>query len=304
MLPGMELRQLRNFVAVAEQGNISRAAKSIFLTQPALSRQIKALEDEVGQCLLERQAHSIRLTPIGEALLQEARQLLQHADEVLERVRSTGRGLRLRVGYAPSLAAGMLSVAVGNFTQAHPKTHVELFDLSTEEMLAGLERDKLDVALSVGQQRETRGLKWTPLLRAPWQLVVNQNHPLARRSQVTPAEVAREPLLVFCQRDYPEYWDLITGWLRKHRQRPQIAGEYDGLESLLAGVEAGLGVALLTSRMEHRLPKRVRLKKLSAAPEPVRIAAGYRDSRADDKPLAVFVEELRKAAPAFESAPV
>ena len=65
--------------------------------------------------------------------------------------------MRLRVGYAPSLAAGMLSAAVENFTQAHPNARVELFDLSTEEMLAGLESDKLDVALSVGQQRANAG---------------------------------------------------------------------------------------------------------------------------------------------------
>jgi len=295
----MELRQLRYFVAVAEDGNISRAAKRIFLTQPALSRQIKSLEDEIGQCLLKREAHSIRLTPVGEALLREARELIQHAEQVLERVRAAGRGVRLRVGYAPSLAAGLLAAAVENFTQAHPNARVELFDLSTEEMLEGLENDKLDVALSVGQQRGTRGLKWTPIRRAPWQLVVNRNHPLARRSQVTPAEVAREPLLVFCQRDYPEYWEIITGWLRQHKLRPQIAGEYDGLESLMAAVESGLGVALLTSRTAHRVPERVRLKKLSAAPEPVCIAVGHRDDRADDKPLVVFVEELRKAAAAL-----
>jgi DNA-binding transcriptional LysR family regulator len=295
----MELRQLRYFVAVAEDGNISRAAKRIFLTQPALSRQIKALEDEIGQCLLKREAHSIRLTPVGEALLREARELMQHAEQVLERVRAAGRGVRLRIGYAPSLAAGLLSAAVENFTQAHPNARVELSDLSTEEMLEGLENDKLDVALSVGQRRGTRGLKWTPLRRTPWQLVVNRKHPLARRSQVTPAEVAREPLLVFCQRDYPEYWEIITGWLRKHKLRPQIAGEYDGLESLMAAVESGLGVALLTSRTAHRVPERVRLKKLSAAPEPVCIAVGHRDDRTDDKPLAVFVEELRKAASAL-----
>ena len=190
MLPGMELRQLRYFIAVAEEGNISRAAKKIFLTQPALSRQIKALEDEIGQCLLERQAHSIRLTPAGEALLREARELLQHADQVLERVRAAGRGLRLRVGYAPSLAAGMLSAAVESFTQTHPNASVELFDLSTAEMLAGLESDKLDVVLTVGQERAAHGLKWTPLVRAPFRLAVNQNHPLARRQRVTPAEAA------------------------------------------------------------------------------------------------------------------
>jgi LysR family transcriptional regulator, benzoate and cis,cis-muconate-responsive activator of ben and cat genes len=176
---------------------------------------------------------------------------------------------------------------------------VELSDLSTVEMLEGLENDKLDVALSVGQQRGTRGLRWTPIRTAPWQLVVNRNHPLARRAQVTPAEVAREPLLVFCQRDYPEYWNIMTGWLRQHKLRPQIAGEYDGLDSLMAAVESGLGVALLTSRTAHRVPERVRLKRLSAAPEPVCIAVGHRIDRTGDKPLAVFVEELHKAASAL-----
>ncbi len=295
----MEFRQLRYFVAVAETGNISRAAKMIFLTQPALSRQIKALEDEIGQCLLERHAHSVHLTPVGEALLREARELLQHADQVLEQIRAVGRGVRLRVGYAPSLASGMLSAAVENFTQAHPGARVELFDLSTAEMLGGLESNKLDLALTASRDAETRGLKWTPLVRAPWRLAVNRKHPFARQHRVTPAEVAREPLLVFCQRDYPEYWDIITGWLRKEGQRVGIAGEFDGVESLMAAVESGLGVALVTTRTAHLFRSRAELKILSPGPKPLCIAAGYRADRADHKPLAVFVEDLRIAAQAF-----
>lgn len=293
---GMELRQLRYFVAVAEEGNISRAAKKIFLTQPALSRQIKALEDEIGHCLLERQAHSIRLTAAGDVLLREARELLQLTEQMLERVRSAGRGVRLRVGYAPSLAAGMLSAAVQNFTQAHPKAHVELFDLATKEMLAGLESDKLDVVVTVVPQHETRGLTWAPLARAAWQLAVHRNHPLARRTRITPAEVAAELLLVFCRRDYPEYWALMTDWLKGHGLRPQVAGEYDGVDSLMAAVESGLGVALVTTRTADRVPKRVQLRPLASAPEPLRIAAGFRERNAEDKPLAVFLGELRKAA--------
>ena len=299
MLPTMELRQLRYFIAAAEEGNISRAAKKMFLTQPALSRQIKALEDEIGQCLLERQAHSIRLTPVGEALLREARELLQHSEQVLERVRVAGRGMRLRVGYAPSLAAGLLSAAVESFTQTHPNASVELFDLSTAEMLAGLEDDKLDVVLTVGQERPARGLKWTPLVRAPFRLAVNQNHPLARRQRVTPAEVAREPLLVFCPRDYPEYRDMLIGWLREHRQRPRITGEYDGVDSLMAAVESGLGIAIVATRRGRLVPERVRLKALSPAPPPLCIVAGSRVGRAEEKPLAVFVEELRRAGQAL-----
>jgi DNA-binding transcriptional LysR family regulator len=296
MVRGMELRQLRHFVVVAEEGNISRAAKRIFLTQPALSRQIKSLECEIGQCLLERQAHSIRLTAVGEALVREARELLEHAELVLERVRAAGRGVRLRVGYAPSLAAGILSATVASFTQTHADAQVELFDLSTAEMLAGLEGDSLDVALSVGQQRNTPGFKWTPLVRARWQLAVHRDHPLARQARVTPAEVAREPLLVFSRRDYPEYWEIVTRWLRGHGERPGIRGEYDGVDSLMAAVESGLGVAIVTTRAARLVPERVRLRTLSAAPGPLCIAVGYRASRADDGPLAVFVEELRKAA--------
>lgn len=299
MLTDMDLRQLSNFVAVAEQGNISQAAKKIFLTQSALSRQIKALEDEVGQCLLERQAHSIRLTPIGEALLREGRELLQHAEQALERVRLAGSGPRLRIGYAPSLAAGILAVAVENFTQSHANARVELFDLSTGGMLAGLEDDKLDVAVSVGEQRQTRRFKWTPLVRASWRLAVSRRHPLAERPQVTPLEIAGEPLLGFCQRDYPEYWEVITRWLRDHSQRPRIAGEYDGTENLMAAVESGLGVAFITAQIVRLFPKRVRLVTLSSPPKPVCVAVGYRANRADDKPLAVFVEELRKAAVAL-----
>jgi LysR family transcriptional regulator, benzoate and cis,cis-muconate-responsive activator of ben and cat genes len=295
----MELRQLRHFVAVAEEGNISRAAQKVFLTQPALSRQIKALEEEVGQCLLDRHAHSISLTAAGETLLREARELLQHADQVLERVRTAGQSIRLRVGYAPSLASGLLSAAVENFAQKHPHARVDLFDLSTKEILAGLENDTLDAGLTVGQKRDGHGLKWTPLLRVQWQLAVNHHHPLARLSSVTPADVARQSLLVFCQRDYPEYWDSINVWFREHRQRPTITGEYDGVNSLLAAVESGLGVALVSTSAARLVPERVRLKPISAAPKPLCIAAGHRASRAAEKPLAVFIEELRHAARAF-----
>ena len=296
----VELRQLRYFVAVAETGNISRAAQKIFLTQPALSRQIKALEDEIGQCLLERHAHSIQLTPAGETLLQEARALLQHADQMLERVRVAGKQVFLRVGYAPSLASGLLTVAVENFAQKHPSARVELFDLSSKEILAGLEDDTLDVALTVKPDRDSRALKWTQLIRAEWQVAVNRRHPLADRSKITPEDVAHERLLVFCQRDYPEYWDAVMRWLREHRQRPDIAGEFDGVTSLLAAVGSGLGVALVSNCSAGFLSERVRLKTLSSPPKPVCISVGYRSSRTKEKPLGVFVEELRQAAKPFE----
>src|SRR5258708_6812590 len=108
--------------------------------------------------------------------------------------------------------------------------------------------------------------------------------------------MARERLLVFCRRAYPEYWNIITSWLRRHGQRPKIAGEYDGIHSLLAGVESGLGVGIVTARSANLIPKRVRLMTLLDGPDPLCIAAGFRTERTTDKPLRVLIEELRLAA--------
>jgi LysR family transcriptional regulator, benzoate and cis,cis-muconate-responsive activator of ben and cat genes len=292
----MELRQLRYFVAAAETGNISKAAKRIYLSQPALSRQIKALEEEIGHSLLERRANSIHLTPVGERFLASARELLRHADEVLERLRSEGKGVRLRVGYAPSLASGILSTAIGCFTQTHPDAKVELFDLSTAEMLARLEDESLDVVITVRDERNTGDLEWVRLVQADWRLAVSTGHPLARRKNVKPRDVASEPLLMLCQRDYPEYWEQVTGWLRDHGYRPRISGEYDGAESLVSAVESGLGVAIVTTRTAKLFPGRVSLKPLPSFEKPLCIAAGFRKACSGDGPLAVFVGELRRAA--------
>lgn len=291
----MELRQLRYFVAVAEDGNISRAAQKIFLTQPALSRQIKALEEELGQCLLERSAHSIRLTHAGENLLREARDLLAHADQMLERVRNTGSSSKLRVGYAPSFAAGILSAAVSQFTQVHPGTQVELFDQSSKEMLAALEADKIDLALTLRREGEKRGLQWEPLAKRPWGLAVSKADVLAKNKSVKAEALKGRRLCIFERSNYPEYWESLRPWLRKEGLNLSIAGEYDGAESVLAAVEAGLGIAFLPLSIGQLYPTRVCLLPLKPAPAPISIHVGLRADRAKDKQLRVFIEELHRA---------
>src|SRR6201988_2252529 len=99
----MELRHLRYFVATAETENVSRAALKLHVSQPALSRQIRDLEDEIGFCLLERTAKSVRLTDAGRAFLDSARALLQNADEAVTKARAVASAepTELRVGYSP-----------------------------------------------------------------------------------------------------------------------------------------------------------------------------------------------------------
>ncbi len=136
----MELRHLRYFIGVAEEENVSRAALKLHVSQPALSRQIRDLEEELGFSLLERGARSVRLTEAGRAFLTEARAVLQRVEDAVNAARSVATGGigELHVGYAPSLTPRILPPTLRAFQAELPKVRVRLHDLSTEEMLAGL----------------------------------------------------------------------------------------------------------------------------------------------------------------------
>src|ERR1051326_8113956 len=147
----MELRHLRYFVAVAEEQNVSRAATRLHISQPPLSRQIRDLEHELGIALFARGSKPVRLTEAGRAFLAEARALLQHAEGVMQMAKAVASGERgeIHVGYAPSLTVELLPRALRYFRESNPGVHVQLYDLSTQEMLGGLRDGKLQAALLV-----------------------------------------------------------------------------------------------------------------------------------------------------------
>lgn len=291
----MELRTLRSFIAAAEDGNISRAAARLHLTQPALSRQIKSLEDELGVPLLERGAHSFSLTPAGEVLLRDGRLLVERADALEQRVRATAKAQTLRIGYSPSLSAGLLSPAMEAFTQIHPRARVELYDLSSQEMLDGLAKGSLDIIVTVPPPKDVPEVQWTLLQEQPWRVAVPRQHPLFALTALTAKELDEQRLVVYNQRDYPDYWSLIGGWFKEQKINARIASECDGVSSLISAVEAGLGIALVVERIACMLPERIVLKPISPQPKPIPISAGMLERSQKDKVLAVFMEELKRA---------
>lgn len=165
-------------------------------------------------------------------------------------------------------------------------------------MLTGLESQQLDAIVTVAPPRGQRGLVWTPLIQTGWQVAAHSQHPLAKRPHLKPADFGDAAILGYCRKDYPEYLELLTAWFRQHHQRLRMVGEYDGVESLLAAVAAGLGLALVTPRAAHCVPARVVLKRIQDAPPPVCVAVTRRADAANHQPLAVFIEELRRAAAA------
>jgi DNA-binding transcriptional LysR family regulator len=268
----MELRHLRYFVAVAEMENVSRAALKLHVSQPALSRQIRDLEDELGFPLLERSAKSVRLTEAGRVFLTEARAVLQRADEAVKTARriATSAGEELHVGYAPTLTPRLLPGALRAFQAALPRIRVKLHDLTTEEMLAGLRQHKLHLALSVRPATGAlRGLRFEELAREPLRLAVGPGHALARRRSVTLAEAARQPLLAYSRMEYPDYHELIEEIFSAVKLKPRIAEEHDGVSSLISGLEACTAAAIVPASMSCIAGSRLKLLPLVPEPKPL-----------------------------------
>jgi LysR family transcriptional regulator, benzoate and cis,cis-muconate-responsive activator of ben and cat genes len=272
----MELRHLRYFIAAAETENVSRAALKLHVSQPALSRQIRDLEAELGFALFERSAKSVRLTAAGKAFLGEARAVLQRADEAVTRARAIATGGRseLHVGYAPSPTVRIVPATLRVFQAQMPQVRVRLHDLSTEEMLAGVREGKLQIALVVRPSRAMlRGLHFEELARDSMCLAVPPGHAFARLRSVTLAQAVREPLVAFTQRDYPEYHEYLEAMFAPIKAKPRIAEEHDSAASLIAAVESGAGVAVVPQSFSCSAGPRLKLLPLSPAPERIVIGA-------------------------------
>jgi DNA-binding transcriptional LysR family regulator len=272
----MELRHLRYFVAAAETQNVSRAAAKLHVSQPALSRQIRHLEEGLGFSLFERSAKAVRLTEAGKAFLFEARAVLQRAEDAVKTGRAIASGIseELHVGYAPSPTARIMPATLRRFQAETPKVRVRLHDLSTEEMLAGVREGKLHLAFLVRPNRRLlRGLHFEELARDSLCLAVPPEHALAALRSVTLVQAAREPLVAFSRKEYPEYHEHLEGLFAAIKTRPRIAQEHDSSASLITAIESGAGVAIVAQSFSCSSGLRLKLIPLSPAPEPFSIGA-------------------------------
>ena len=294
----MELRHLRYFVAVAEEQNVTRAAERLHVSQPPLSRQIRDLEDELGIALFEHGAKTVRLTEAGRVFLNEARAVLQRANEAVQLAQAVANGQRgeIHVGYAPSLTVEILPKALRNFQEASPQVRVRLHDLSTQEMLRGLRDGALHVALLIRvPARVMTGFVFEELRRYAVCVAAHPAHSLARARKVGLEQVADERLISYTLADYPEYHVWLSDLFAPLKRRPHIAEEHDSATSLIASVEAGRGVALVQQGFDCLSGPRLKIRPLSPAPPPLVAGVAYRKD-AHSSATENFVAAARKAA--------
>ena len=251
----MELRDLRSFVAVAQHRNFSRAAEQLHVSQPALSEQIRKLEDELGAPLFERSSRGATLTDAGEAFLPQARAVLAQADVAAESVRMVSYGIAgtLTLGFIDSAALGILPPLIRRFTARYPHVKLRLRELGTRQQLEAVEAGEIDVGI-------VSGPVWNPAVAgqriATESLLVAlpAEHRLAGATAVPLAELREDGFITYPADRGAALYEETLRLCHAAGFEPKIVQEANEIYTICAMVEAGLGVALVPSSVRAISP--------------------------------------------------
>ncbi|HEQ0195437.1 TPA: LysR substrate-binding domain-containing protein [Pseudomonas aeruginosa] len=245
----MELRHLRYFIAVAEELHFGRAAERLGISQPPLSQQIQALEEEIGARLFERTNRRVELTDAGRLFLDESRQVLAQVDKavLLARRAHLGELGELKIGFTSSAPfTSTIPSSIHAFRKAYPDVHLDLQEMSSRQVLKAL----LEESLQVGVIRPLAlpdAVHWVELFREPLVAVLRADHPLAAGSEdgLAIAALAEEPFVFFPRSYGTGLYDQVITLTRQAGFSPRIAQEASEAMTIIGLVSAGLGVSIL-----------------------------------------------------------
>ena len=242
----MELRQLRYLLALAEERHFTRAAAREHIAQPALSQQIRRLEDEIGLALVQRTTRRVALTEAGELLVARARRILAEVDAAqteLQGLRGVQTG-HVTVGAMHTMGPVDVSLALAIFHERHPGVELTVREQSSEELAEMLRVDELDLAfLSVTERIESHGLGLQQLVCEELVAVLPTNHRLARRRRVRMAELSDEEFISY--RDGSRLREVLVSAGRAAGYEPRVTLESNESQRIRRLVARGLGVAIL-----------------------------------------------------------
>jgi DNA-binding transcriptional LysR family regulator len=270
----MELRHLRTFLTVAEALSFNKAAEKLRIAQPALSRQVQDLEDEIGVDLLKRSPRGVTLTAEGKLFLEEAREVLRRADESVKKVQALARGEygELHIGYAPTPTVEILPPALAAFQKANAGVKVLLHDMSSDEIVDGLRTGGLQLAVTPWPAAEHHpDVEFELLKTYPIWAVLPAAHPLARLKTIPLEKFAAEPLVMLNRKNYPDAHTLFEKLFRSLSVRPRIALECDSGSSVITAIESGRGITLSPSVLKQVAGNRLRYRPVSGMTEVVPI---------------------------------
>ena len=292
----MELRHLRYFVAVGEEQHYGRGAQRLRVAQPALSRQIQDLEEEVGFKLFDRLSRGVRLSTAGKLFLEEARRILQQVEEATRRAERVASGQlgTLRVGFIESMSwHGVVPDSFRQFRERQPDAELQIKPLSSLEQIAAVRSGQLDAGFVFTIANIDRELAQLEIALVNLMLAVSKRHPLAKSKSLRLRDLSSASFIWFPRRESPLFYDrLMHACFRGGLKSPHIVQEGVNEATILSLVSCGLGVAFVSSATRWRCPESVALLPVTDLKLPLPLALIWRKDNAS--PLLVkFIDDVR-----------
>jgi len=266
---GMELRHLRYFVTVASELHFARAAQRLFISQPALSQQIRSLEGELGLKLLERNRRGVRLTPEGAAFLAEARAAVEQADHAAAVARALAEGAtgQLRLAHLRAMFSGPPELIVREYERRFPGVELTSDSGTTASNVERLRSGELDVAFVLTPIESAADLGCVEIATEPIVVALPSGHPLSRRRRIRREELAGVPLVFFPRHYSPGYYERSLSQVYGSATPPNIV-RTEPEERGLVGVSEGTGVGLVLAERAATLRYPGVVYRRFADPEP------------------------------------
>jgi DNA-binding transcriptional LysR family regulator len=248
----MELRHLRYFVAVAEELHFGRAARRMNLAQPPLSQQIRALEAELGLPLFLRTSRKVALTEAGHLFLQHSRLVLAQADHARNAITGMHRGEtgRLTIGFVSSAMYSLVPAILREFNRRRPKVEIRCLEMTGAQQEAAFKERQIQIAFTRNQS-DGPHLHRETLITERFVLALPTGHPLARRVRPRLRDFANEGFILFSRTQGSAIYDGIIASCQRAGFSPRISQEGGGVQTILALVAAGLGVAMVPASLQN-----------------------------------------------------
>jgi DNA-binding transcriptional LysR family regulator len=273
----MELRQLRYFVAVAEELHFGHAARRLHIAQPALSRQIQALEKELMVQLLFRNRRRVQITPAGQVFLDNARLVLARSEDAVLAAQRASGGLSgtLKLGFVGSATYDVLPSVLRAFRQAAPHVELTLSEMTVRAQLEALSEKRIDIGL-LRIPAKTEGLVFRRISREPLYVALPGSHRLAELPALRLSLLADEPFVLYPDYPQPSWTEFVIGLCQQAGFRPIISQRTVEIQTTLSLVAAGMGISIVPECVGNILRKDVVFRRLLGVRAHTELLVAYR----------------------------
>lgn len=293
----MDSEQISHFISVSEHGNFTRAAKELFISQPALSRSIQRLEEELGQPLFERKPRSVELTDAGETFLERATQILALVKESKAEICDDGQRGRIRVAAIPTIAPYFLPELLRRFSTLRPLATLAVYESTTDELIKKLQVGDLDIGI-LALPIDHRELEVEELFDEELFLVLPIHHPLADQPVISPDLLEPHPFVLLDEAHCLS--DNVKSYCRRNSTHPVAVERVNQLVMVQELVSLGQGVSMIPAMARRLDLSETRVYRTIENPTPKRtVVAAWNPYRYDSRLMKEFRETLNEYASEF-----